>query len=371
MRVKTHPRISWRKRILFGGITFLLCLTFLTLACELMLRMFAPQLLVPRYVTDSGFGIRVHCPNISIYHTTPDYRVNIRTNSMGIRADREFAFDKSEGVFRVILLGDSFTFGYGVEIDHTYGAVLDRILAEEGIKAEVINLGVSGAGTAEELIMLNNVGLKFDPDMVIVGYCWNDVTNDIWSKLYTVGDQGQLIRDQDSYLPAMNVRDFLYSFGIYRFLAERSHLVCFLRDKVSVAVQKSVKKKIQESAAPSHESRQGQLTAALLDEIKRTSENNDASFCVLDIPSRRNVSGLPRAFLTLVKEDDIIDLRPVFEREKVTKKLYWTKSANHWTPAGHAIAAELLAGWIKTQIKTRTMPRDAQSKDSIGLPYEI
>ena len=350
-RGKKRRKRSWKKRILFGGITFLLCLMFLAVACELLLRMFAPQLLVPRYVTDSGFGIRVHWPNISIHHTTPDYRVNIRTNSMGIRADQEFTCDKPEGVFRIIVLGDSFTFGYGVEVEQTYGAALERILVEQGTSAEVINLGVSGAGTAEELIMLNNVGLRFDPDLVVVGYYSNDVTNDMLSKLYTLDDQGQLVRDHESYLPAMKVRDFLYSFGIYRFLAERSHLLCFLRYELSEAIQKSVKKEIRENISPSHESKKGQLTAALLDEIKRTSEENDATFCLLDIPSSNNVSSLPREYLTLVKEEDIMDLRPVFEQEMVTQKLYYAKSDGHWTPAGHAIAAELLAVWIKTHLE--------------------
>lgn len=348
-RTNKRRKRSWKKRILFGCLTFVLCLMLLAIACELLLRILAPQLLIPRYVTASGFGIRVHCPNISIQHTTPDYRISICTNSMGIRTDREFTYDKPEGVFRIVVLGDSFTFGYGVEVEQTYGVVLERIIKEQGTSVEMINLGVSGAGTAEELIMLKNCGLRFDPDLVVVGYCCNDIVNDMLSKLYALNDQNQLVRDQESYLPAVKIRDFLYSFRIYRFLAERSHLLYFLRSNLSEAIQKSMTEKNRENKSLSHESEMC-LTAALLDEIKRTSEENDATFCLLDIPSNKNKSNLPREYLVCVEEEDIIDLRPVFEQHMVTQKLYWTKSDGHWTPAGHKIAAELLADWVKTHL---------------------
>ncbi len=346
-RAKKRKKRSWKKRILFSCMTFLLCLVFLAIACEALLRIFAPQLLLPRYVTASGFGIRVHCPNISIHHTTLDYRVSIRTNSMGIRADREFTYDKPEGVFRIVVLGDSFTFGYGVEVEQTYGVVLERIIKEHGIRVEVINLGVSGAGTAEELIMLKNRGLRFAPDLVVVGYCCNDIGNNTCSMLYALNDQGQLVRDQESYLPVIKLRDFLYSFRIYRYLAERSHLLYFLRSNLSEAVYKSLREKTVESKSLSHES-EARLTAALLDIIKQTSEESGATFCLLDIPNNYNKSNLPREYLAYVKEEDIIDIRPVFEQHMVTQKLYWTQSDGHWTPAGHKIAAEMLAAWVKT-----------------------
>jgi len=90
-----------------------------------------------------------------------------------------------------------------------------------------------------------------------------------------------------------------------------------------------------------------QLTAALLDEIKRTCVNNNIDFSILDIPGRLQLSSsIPYDNLTYIKRDEIIDAIPVFTKESANKKLYWTQSAGHWTPEGHKIASELLVDWI-------------------------
>lgn len=342
-------KLSRKKRALFAFIAALLSFVLFAIFGEVLVRLLAPQPLLPRYVTDSGFGIRVHCPDIETHHTTGDYRITIRTNSMGIRSDREFTFAKPDGVFRIAVLGDSFTFGYGVEAEQTYSALLERRLQKRGINAEVLNLGVSGAGTAEELIMLKERGSKFDPDMVVLGYCTNDIKNNTASMLYALNGKGSIIRKRKEYLPAVKVRDFLYSFAVYRFLAERSHLLYFLRNSLSEFLQeRQIRKNIaRESLSSQDEER---LTAALLHEIKRTCERQGAMFLLLDIPSASIRSSLPRRFLTTVTDEDIIDLQPTFKKRMKATKLYWTRSDGHWTPDGHQIAAELLAQRIEERL---------------------
>lgn len=98
-----------------------------------------------------------------------------RTNSLGFR-DREFAREKAPGRFRILGIGDSFTFGTGVRLEDTYLARLQALLDAGGAAGhyEVLNLGVMGFDTAHEVALLREVGLAFSPDLVILCYTLND-----------------------------------------------------------------------------------------------------------------------------------------------------------------------------------------------------
>ncbi len=340
-------RLSWKRRLLYVSVVLVVLSTCLVIGAEWALRCFAPQPLIPRYVTDSGFGIRVHCSNIAIHHTTADYRISVRTNSIGSRADREFTYAKPPDVLRIVGLGDSFTFGYGVSVEDTYLARLERLLRADGLNVEVINLGVSGHGTAEELIMLGQRGLKFSPDLVIVGYCTNDIGDNVRSMLYGLDERGDLARRNSEYLPAVGVRDRLYSMAAYRFLAERSHLLYFVRRNLSELVQKRLHRDhaVAEGLDGDGEQR---LTGALLDEIKRTCTERGVGFCLLDIPDAHRIeSNLPLAYMHGVSEEDVVDVRPALKARLPKEEVYWRRSDGHWTPAGHEIAANALHDWIR------------------------
>ncbi|MFO8057137.1 MAG: SGNH/GDSL hydrolase family protein [bacterium] len=98
----------------------------------------------------------------------------IRTNSMGFRAPKTKK-KKPEGVFRVLVLGDSFTFAWGVKRERTYPALLENLLSSaRSPKVEVINMGISGYGTKDEVNLLLNRGVPLEPDLVIVQYFLND-----------------------------------------------------------------------------------------------------------------------------------------------------------------------------------------------------
>ncbi|HVJ12595.1 MAG TPA: hypothetical protein VNC62_13585, partial [Burkholderiales bacterium] len=111
----------------------------------------------PRYHTDYRYGeytLRGIRPNAEFRHTSVDGSWKFVTNSHGLRDVREFPYEKPAGTLRVLALGDSHTQGYEVRQDATYSAVLERALIANGFKAEVLNAGVSGFSTAEELAYL-------------------------------------------------------------------------------------------------------------------------------------------------------------------------------------------------------------------------
>ncbi len=98
----------------------------------------------------------------------------IEINSAGFR-DREFARPKPPRTLRIAAIGDSLTFGNGVQLEATYPKVLERLLAEPGgPRIEVLNLGVAGYDAAEAVHFLEARGLEHEPDLVVLGYCIND-----------------------------------------------------------------------------------------------------------------------------------------------------------------------------------------------------
>lgn len=103
------------------------------------------------------------------------YGVNIKINSQGWR-DFEFNKEKSDNVYRILVLGDSITFGWGVKLEDTFAKRLERRLNENSAakKYEVINAGVGNYNTQMELEMLASRGLAYKPDLVILSYYIND-----------------------------------------------------------------------------------------------------------------------------------------------------------------------------------------------------
>jgi hypothetical protein len=107
--------------------------------------------------------------------------VPVRTNSLGFRDRRDYSLDKPPGVFRILVLGDSVTFGHGTLDDTTYPYLLEQELRRwrPDVKWEVWNLGVPGYNTAQELQYLYEIGPRAEPDLVIVGFYPNDFTDNV------------------------------------------------------------------------------------------------------------------------------------------------------------------------------------------------
>lgn len=91
-------------------------------------------------------------------------------NSRGARALREHAELKSPGTQRIVTLGDSFTWGFGVADEQTYSAELEALLPN----SEVINLGVNGYGTDQQVLLWEQEGASYRPDLVLLGLFVHD-----------------------------------------------------------------------------------------------------------------------------------------------------------------------------------------------------
>ncbi len=101
----------------------------------------------------------------------------VNINNLGFR-DQEDVGPKQAHERRILLLGDSITFGYDIDFKDTYGEQLEKMLNDykrTTIDYRVLNSGVLGYNTVQEAELLR---LKYDtvnPDLIIVGYCLNDI----------------------------------------------------------------------------------------------------------------------------------------------------------------------------------------------------
>lgn len=125
---------------------------------------------------------------------TVEGKAYVRFNSAGLR-DLEHLKDKPRNTFRIEVLGDSYAAAVNVRIDQTFWKVMERELSQctelGHRKAEVINFGVSGYGTAQELIMLRRYAWAYSPDLVVL--------------MFTPGND---FRDNSTLLDPMKMRPF-------------------------------------------------------------------------------------------------------------------------------------------------------------------
>jgi lysophospholipase L1-like esterase len=102
--------------------------------------------------------------------------VDVRINSQGLR-DNEYPLARHQDTYRVLMLGDSTTFGWGVALDDTSAKLLEHGLnsgATSNLRFEVINGGVGNYGTVQEVTYYETRGRALRPDLVILVYFIND-----------------------------------------------------------------------------------------------------------------------------------------------------------------------------------------------------
>ncbi len=184
--IHTHPaapikRLPPARRRLFILLSICLCAGFCLLISELALRIFqgAPDLPLPggSLRNDPHTGTAMVSNYTGLFRTA-GRTTRFTTNRQGLR-DVERDYQKDIQTCRILMLGDSYAQGHGVEYEEMFPTILERTLpALEGFdKIEIIKAAVGGWGPVNELAYLASEGRHYQPDMVIVTFF---VGNDYW-----------------------------------------------------------------------------------------------------------------------------------------------------------------------------------------------
>lgn len=156
-------------------------ITIALLICEGSVRIFGlggtslTRGMLHQYDPDAGWRCY---PNLDTRYILPEsFNVRVRCNSQGLR-DSEKRFAKPPGIRRIVVLGDSFMWGYGVENEEMFSAVLQDLISG----SETVNFGVNGYSTVQELVRLEIEGLRYEPDVTVLVFVWNDLEDNFDDK---------------------------------------------------------------------------------------------------------------------------------------------------------------------------------------------
>jgi hypothetical protein len=166
-----------RKELILAGAVLLALPLLVEVGLRIAEAKFEPQL----YEPNRGLGWKLR-PGASGVVTAENRQV-VRINSQGFR-DRERSYHKPEETFRIAVLGNSWTEALQVPLERAYPAVLESDLQKndcfKGKRAEVLNFGVAGYSTGQELLVLQQEVWKYKPDVVLLAfYPARDIANNI------------------------------------------------------------------------------------------------------------------------------------------------------------------------------------------------
>ncbi len=223
-----------KKRNLFSVLFLLIVSSVVGLViAELVFRKIAPEYLeFQSAFIPSDTTIITLKPNIKekfIHPANQEPPFFMSTNSLGLRSDREISFQVPENTKRILCLGDSYTFGFGVGNQETYPFYLEKKLNEESGSShryQVINAGfANGVATDAQYLYLKEQGIKFSPDVVTLGFCIANDFLDMANNEWLLGQNGEL--EKISNARSGKIPGFIKRTAIY--VALKSH---FLEKKV-------------------------------------------------------------------------------------------------------------------------------------------
>ncbi len=374
----------------------------------------------PIFEFDPELGHR-HKPNLDFVHVWNghDNVSSIRTNDFGLRST-SVPVTKKRGEYRILALGDSYTFGYGVGDDDAFPAVLGRMLKHAGEPSYddiiVINAGVSSYGTAQELLYYKSQGRTFQPDLVLLSiFVGNDVQDNLCTH-YTeltkhtrfpcfdlVG--GELVLASAPQKPAEKSDKNIRLLPHLKYKAKQTNLFRMLYGKakgvlagnatmvdmlgaLGVDVHPGYVPHVVSGWYAEERAEHGwALTRALLKELQREVEADGAKLALVAIPSRVQVipqlfdvsrvlyPGEPavEAFLADPTKPQrvlqafgrevgmpVLDLAPAFAERDDTLDLYYPSVA-HWNEKGNHIAAERIHAFLTQE---RLIPGGSAGADA-------
>lgn len=278
-----------------------------------------------------GWALRPGLVQVPAFEDRP-----VSSNSQGLRGRREYAVPKPSGVQRVLVLGDSFTFGDEVGDEETYCHYLQGMLPAE---IEILNLGVHGYGHDQMLLYLQEVGARYRPDVVLLGFVAQDMERnllafrDFAKPHFNLGAAGLRLAGTPVPTPEALVASEwrrLKLLDLFTMLADR----WAWRSGANAA-------------------RMERLTVALLDELQRTTLSLGAVPAYAYLP----VYGeLDRPDLTMTRSERFL---LGYCRARGIQSLYLQrfflrarragselKTYGHWSPVEHRIAAQGMHAYL-------------------------
>ena len=273
-------------------------------------------------------------------------------NSHGLRDD-EFLKKKPKNVKRIVVLGDSVTFGVLVKGEETYPNQLEKLLNERHSddKFEVINTGVQRYFTYQELDYLKLRGLEFEPDVVILGFYINDlgIRKKTWDREYE-NERELMMNKVREYIPFV-VR-ILKNSALISLIRDR-----YLRLQSATAETSNPQQKLLAGINDEKMAKLWNAAREHIAELKELGQKHHFTLLIAAIPGVNQIVGdfpdssYPATLEAIAKEMDIhyIDVLPVL-KESYTgdiRSLHFPYDGHPNARAHRLIAESIYEGLLK------------------------
>ncbi len=259
----------------------------------------------------------------------------LNTNSKGLRGNTEYDYQRIPGKHRVVVLGDSFTFGTEVSDKETYSHYLESALPN----TEVLNFGVQGYGQDQMLLYLQEEGIKYKPDVVVVGYVAMDTHRNLLKFFGYAKPKFNLLSSRleltDVPVPTP---DQVLAREPYR--SKAVDLLLILHERLRWRLGKN-------------EAEARELARAILDEIVATTRQAGAVPVIVYLPVNEEIV---RPDVSMdVQELDLYDycqnrgIPCLFPRQQIHEKLETGddfRLHGHWNAMTHELAAREIADFV-------------------------
>jgi lysophospholipase L1-like esterase len=352
--------------ILLLIITGFACLAFL----EVMTRIFLyaePVNFPPIMAPDNDLCFKLR-PGLDLNFSTKEYSMHIVTNGFGFRDDKN-AYRPGGIAF----VGDSFTFGQGVDYDEGFVKLVQDRLGEKGYNHETYDFGVGSYGTLQERKLAERYIGNLKPKVLVLSFYANDPGENLANE-----DGCALKVDSDGYLITSDGKGLSYNLNKWLWLHVNLYRVAsnmIYGLKVNTRIFDSFASAAGATASVEYKQFLSQydpetenawnLTYANLDRINALAKENDAVLVVVLIPSKAQLDETKQERLAKIYSLKDPDFQKIDENldaftrregipfldmtrefmEKCPTECYFTIDP-HWNEKGHSLAADALAAFL-------------------------
>ncbi|MBN1406078.1 MAG: hypothetical protein JW946_06125 [Candidatus Omnitrophica bacterium] len=303
-----------------------------------------------------------HKRNFSTWIETQEYSTEVFINGKALRG-KEYSYEKPKHTKRIVVLGDSFVFGSGVEDDETFSYKLESLFKSNGKDIEVINMGVYGFGTDQEYLLLREEGIRYSPDVVIcLFFVGNDIENNSRGFEYSRNKPFFVFENENfilkNYPVPENVIEMHYQCDegpkgrinipfIKKFLQNHSYAYIFLRLRYSYLLYKlGIRNSFGGGSSPEG----WDITKAIFLKMNDYCYKNKVKFLSVLAPTKEQALSIEpldiqKKFAVFANENGLnyLDLFPLFAHRKDLNFVI----DPHWNKKGHEYVAKFLYEKLK------------------------
>lgn len=273
--------------------------------------------------------------------TNAEFRVEYRHNSFGFR-DVEHTLIKPQGVFRILALGDSFTYGTGVALEDNFLSRLEVELnsrSGDHPRIEIIKAGIPRYFPEAERILLEHYGVSYSPDLVLVGFVPNDVldTHDGIDGV-KVTDSGYLVTREAQQTSLLVTKLYIHS-HVFRIL---------FASTVGRQRRITLEGHMDDIYRPNgFFELDWQKVEQEFETIMHVAQANEAQTVFVHIPQRgrltemRDYPAVRLSKWSLNHNAIFVDTLPALREAQKDRDLYYTQDG-HFRPEGHVVIANIL-----------------------------